>query len=570
MAVYNVVGYYNTGFGSGNVPDSPAVLRLATSKTFPSNWLLQNKDLVATRVNATWGEVENIDYVALGGAYYFVTNIAMLTEVCAELTLSLDGLTTAGGVSGLTITGGWCKRAHTGNDALFANIIPEPFQPAEDLQVNGFIQLSALSNTGQTFIASTVDLLNIEKLADEYADADGNIVCYVPAVPLPPSNANVVVPTTGGDKTCPVPNTMLYRFSEAGMGSPIEEALKQLRALGLETAITGAYVVPFQWLSGNEPGQPIAANVKGAGGQAPTNIPYIYGSARNNKVYALYNQYALVATATGNKTVYEGYELYNSDNSPQVYMGANPAPNGCPYAQFLYFNRRRTQPLESAVLGGTWLNTPIVYSNTSGSLIKQTQFSNRMELRTEALAQQFAGDAISGVLGLIGSVAGMSGGGSAAQGGQGGSGVGGLFSNNLGFVSLPERVELAGRQLDTEAAEFATSQAISVPDISFPQGVTTQMFTGNGFFVYRTCLSANDLARFDKFLTMFGYAQSKALEKSDFTNRRYFNFVQADGVTVGGNVGLRIRERIAAQLSGGVRIWHTLPNPSYYTNNPIA
>ena len=68
---------------------------------------------------------------------------------------------------------------------------------------------------------------------------------------------------------------------------------------------------------------------------------------------------------------------------------------------------------------------------------------------------------------------------------------------------------------------------------------------------------------------MYGYAQSKPLEKSDFTNRRYFNYVQADGVNVGGNIGLRIREMIAQQLSGGVRIWHTLPNPSYYNNNPI-
>lgn len=548
MAVYSITGYFNTGFGSGNIPDSPAVLRLASSKVFPSNWLLQNKDLTTTRLNATWSEVENIDYVAIGNSYYFVVGITMQTEVCAELTLQLDGLTTAGGINALSFTDGWCKRAHTGNDTLFANNIPEPFQPAQDLVIDGVKKIGT-NPMYYTFISATVDLYNIEKVADEYLDSGGGIACYVPTIPKAKFETEVVIPTPQGATANKLPNTTLYYHTEdnAGGYDDLTPALQTLRSLGLDTAITGSYSVPREWaiFAGYSEG---IRTLHGLGGSEVSGIPYVYGSAKNKKVYSLFNLYTIIATANGSSITKDGHILYNNDQSPELYAISNPAPNGYPALQFLYNEGRRCFAMENGVIGESWLNAPIAYGQVSGSLVQKQQYANREALQTAN--RQF--DAVSGIANVIGK---------AASGD-----IGGLISGIWGTATSQAMGEVS--QMN-QRAEFETTQSFVVPEIQFPQGVVNQMATGNGFLVYRVRLSDNDVARFDKFLTMYGYAQSKPLEKSDFTNRRYFNYVQADGVNVGGNIGLRIREMIAQQLSGGVRIWHTLPNPSYYNNNPI-
>ena len=548
MAVYSITGYFNTGFGSGNIPDSPAVLRLATSKVFPSNWLLQNKDLTTTRLNATWSEVENIDYVAIGNSYYFVVGIKMQTEVCAELTLQLDGLTTAGGINALSFTDGWCKRAHTGNDTLFANNIPEPFQPAQDLVIDGVKKIGT-NPLYYTFISATVDLYNIEKVADEYLDSGGGIACYVPTIPKAKFETEVVISTPQGITANKLPNTTLYYHTEdnAGGYDDLTPALQTLRSLGLDTAITGSYSVPREWaiFAGYSEG---IRTLHGLGGSEVSGIPYVYGSAKNKKVYSLFNLYTIIATANGSSVTKDGHTLYNNDQSPELFAISNPAPNGYPALQFLYNEGRRCFAMENGVVGESWLNAPIAYGQVSGSLVQKQQYANREALQTAN--RQF--DAVSGIANVIGK----------AVSGD----IGGLISGIWGTATSQAMGEVS--QMN-QRAEFETTQSFVVPEIQFPQGVVNQKATGNGFLVYRVRLSDNDVARLDKFLTMYGYAQSKPLEKSDFTNRRYFNYVQADGVNVGGNIGLRIREMIAQQLSGGVRIWHTLPNPSYYNNNPI-
>lgn len=548
MGVYSITGYFNTGFGSGNIPDSPAVLRLATSKVFPSNWLLQNKDLTTTRLNATWSEVENIDYVAIGNSYYFVVGIKMQTEVCAELTLQLDGLTTAGGINALSFTDGWCKRAHTGNDTLFANNIPEPFQPAQDLVIDGVKKIGT-NPLYYTFISATVDLYNIEKVADEYLDSGGGIACYVPTIPKAKFETEVVISTPQGTTSNKLPNTTLYYNTEdnAGGYDDLTAAIQTLRSLGLDTAITGSYSVPRQWaiFGGYSEG---IRTLHGLGGSEVSGIPYVYGSAKNKKVYSLFNMYTIIATANGSSVTKDGHILYNNDQSPELFAISNPAPNGYPALQFLYNEGRRCFTMENGVVGESWLNAPIAYGQVSGSLVQKQQYANREALQTAN--RQF--DAVSGIANVIGK---------AASGN-----IGGLISGIWGTATSQAMGEVS--QMN-QRAEFETTQSFVVPEIQFPQGVVNQMATGNGFLVYRVRLSDNDVARLDKFLTMYGYAQSKPLEKSDFRNRRYFNYVQADGVNVGGNIGLRIREMIAQQLSGGVRIWHTLPNPSYYNNNPI-
>lgn len=546
MAVYSITGYFNTGFGSGNIPDSPAVLRLATSKVFPSNWLLQNKDLTTTRLNATWSEVENIDYVAIGNSYYFVVGITMQTEVCAELTLQLDGLTTAGGINALSFTDGWCKRAHTGNDTLFANNIPEPFQPAQDLVIDGIDDWYAGGVATFSVITATVNLLSLERLAEAYTATDGAIACYVPSVPKISFETNVILKTPTSEVTAPLPNTTAFLYND---DEDLQNGIQALRSLGLDTAITGAYSLPYGWCRFDPENvfDGIRA-LEGAKSHRACGIPYSYANVANKKIFSLYNEYTIVSVANGNSITKSAHLVYNNDNSPELFATANPAPNGYPSLQFAFNEGRRCLLFENGVIGNGWLNVPLAYGQASGATIQRQEYRNQERLQGAATGLS----TISGIAGALASA----------------------LSGNLGSVasqgiSTTVNYMMAEENRENQRKVFETQQTFRVPEIQFPQGVVNQMATGNGFLVYRVRLSNNDVARLDKFLTMYGYAQSKPLEKSDFTNRRYFNYVQADGVNVGGNIGLRIREMIAQQLSGGVRIWHTLPNPSYYNNNPV-
>jgi hypothetical protein len=64
---------------------------------------------------------------------------------------------------------------------------------------------------------------------------------------------------------------------------------------------------------------------------------------------------------------------------------------------------------------------------------------------------------------------------------------------------------------------------------------------------------------------MYGYRYTKFLEASDFNNRSKFNYVKASGITVTG-LPRWFSDGIANQLNGGVRVWHTHPNTSSYSD----
>lgn len=544
MSVYSIKGYFNTGFNSVNIPDSPSVLATASQKTFPSNWLLQNKDLTTVRLNATWEEVQNIDYVSIGDAYYYVKNITMLTEVCSELSLVLDGLTTAGGVNRVGITGGWCKRSHTGSDTLFENNIPEPWQPSEPLEIVGIKKHVESSGSGYTLVCSTVALTSLTNLAQEYLDSNSSVVCYVPKVPPATTESECYMPLpVYGKKVQTLPTTSLFWVDS------VREAISQVRELGIESCLTGAYVLPKEWGSIGF-GELNVVNVQGSMYTQSCGGAISYGSVNNKKCFSQFNEFSIISMVTGDKITSEAHDIYDGGASPTITMFADPAPeNGKPYAQFKYFLGSQQLPFQNCVQGGNWLTQPLAFSGTSGSLIAQTQFTNRQDLAETQNNVNYGMSTLGNILGVLTG--------------------GGILGSAKAQAESAINYEFANQQRQLEQQEFETSQTINAPDVKFPRSGSIQAYVGNGFVTYQTRLSAKDLARFDKFLTMFGYAQSKALEASDFTNRKYFNYVQADGVNVSGNVGLRVRENIIAQLSGGVRIWHTLPNASYYNSNPI-
>lgn len=120
----------------------------------------------------------------------------------------------------------------------------------------------------------------------------------------------------------------------------------------------------------------------------------------------------------------------------------------------------------------------------------------------------------------------------------------------------------------TQQYNLATKHQNGSFSLFYPQDVNQAMFTGNNFMILQETLTDNDMERLDNFLTMYGYSVSRRLEQADFTSRTHFNFVQADNVAVEGP-SMFMCNLISDYFSGGVRLWHELPNRAAMSDNPI-
>lgn len=147
-----------------------------------------------------------------------------------------------------------------------------------------------------------------------------------------------------------------------------------------------------------------------------------------------------------------------------------------------------------------------------------------------------------------------------------------IAANNYNSIidNTQYNIQGYGLKRKSELADLYINNVVQVPTVQIPYNTDIlRDFYDNGVLLYRYLYNSADVTRIDKLLTMYGYKHAKALERSDFTNRTYFNFVSCQTVSIGGNPAW-INEGAAEQLKAGVRVWHTAPNTSYYTNNPVA
>lgn len=113
------------------------------------------------------------------------------------------------------------------------------------------------------------------------------------------------------------------------------------------------------------------------------------------------------------------------------------------------------------------------------------------------------------------------------------------------------------------------SRNVVAPSVMFSPEINLGLYGYNKFGYYETCMHPDDMLEADRYFQRFGYAGlHKPLTATVFNTRQYYNFVQASGVSIKTQgYGMRIRERAVAQLNAGVRVWHVLPDSSYYDLN---
>lgn len=564
--------FSNTGFNATNRPDSPSLLNNCSYTDLASMDILQDGELNAIRVNATYSQIKNADYAKVGDWYYAIIGRHMENPDTCTLALLPDYTLSAGGAASLTYLDGITERVHVAknSDTFGAYAEDDPLTaPSQPLEIS--IENISLGTGTMTIIESAIDLLATATSSDAitYTDALGEKV----TVPNYSSLSQYTDHAYGGTH-----KTASYIVPTPTPGTPelLQAGIDRARALGVESAIIGQYNVPDAFLTGQAAG--FKATLAGATLSNNTAIPFVQNSgAKNNRInYGEYTKYGML-TAGGNKAEYNAEEIYDSSlSSPKVTTVPDVRKDGCPYHRFeTYLGDKTTTGFwRNCLAGAQWEQVPIVYNQKDKSALDVMQFDAQKKYAYSSFERSLKSNTVQNMVGGMGLSRGMDtvydqgpkGGVKARSafnpmmyaGSMIGAAATSIYNAALSIADFTEREELS-------ALNFAASQVVA-PDIQFPYNTDIMRDAlGNGVVVYRYKYSSTDVSRVDKLLTMYGYRVTKPLETSDFTNRSKFNFVRANNVSVG-NLPKWWADGIAAELATGIRFWHVLPDTSIYTS----
>lgn len=585
--------YKNTGFNTINIPDSKSLLASGEGTAIKTTVIdcLQNRFLSSISVSTTWDEIKDVDYANVDDFYYFVTGISMTSYDVAALTLSPDFITSAGGAASLVILDGITERHHVSkaDDTFGKYDESDPLlSPAQPLQLEFgtglFTYGDALDSVEYyTVCESSIDLCAMGKAtnleARTYSDGENSVT-----VPRTYAVSNFTTFALENGLETNTVGTCLFDTSDAN----VQKGMQMARDLGVENAIISQYALPKNMFNVTvEDGFVTKIQSLQVAG-ATVGMPFQYSNVRNQRALSGdFNRYGIL-TAAGNSYEANPEQIcFNGVTQPTIIYRGDGRENGRPYYNFGYYLGQSNNDIKSffknAVSGMEWRNVPLTFVTPAHSVQDSYNFrsqssqainSNYYDRQNYELTK--AGIRVAGTAAGLGAFASTVG--NFATGNIGGAiasataGAVGVTAANIqaGNAYNAEMERRANYQLQrqNEIYNFGVSQSVVEPTIKFPfQTPSIRDYLGNGCLAYRYRYTDADITRVDKILTAYGYHITEMLTSDMFSNRPHFNFVKANGVSVGGRLPTWWKNGIAEQFGAGVRIWHVKPDPAYYTQN---
>lgn len=589
----SVTLYKNTGFNTINIPDSKALLVSGEGTAIKTTAIdcLQNRFLSAISVNANWEDIKDVDYANVDDFYYFVTGVSMTSYDVATLSLSPDFITSAGGAASLTILDGITERHHISKaDDTFglydeADPLLSPAQPLDLLFGSGvFMYSDALTSVDYyTVCESSIDLCAMARATSlegrTFTDGDNSVT-----VPRTYAVSNFTTFKLEDGLTTQTVGTCLFDTSNAD----VQTGMQMARDLGVENAIIAQYALPKNMfnLTITDGFVLTVASLQVTG--ATVDMPYQYATVRNQRVLSGENNRYGLLTAAGNSYEANPEQIYyDGVTQPTIIYRGDGRENGRPYFNFGYYlgasNNDIKTFFKNAVGGMEWRNVPLTFVTPAHSVQDAYNFNSQSTRAINARSTELANynlnknqadvNALFNIGGgLVNTATSLL---SGDVGAAGSSAIGAFqAAANWGVDTTRLRnIENLNRQnyilqRQEELYNFGVSQSVVEPTIKFPfQTPSIRDYVGNGCMSYRYRYSDTDVTRIDKILTAYGYHITEMLTADMFTNRPHFNFVKANGVSVGGSLPTWWKNGISTQFGAGVRIWHVKPDPSYYTQN---
>lgn len=571
--MYDVVGYFNTGFNAVNVPASPGILEsVGTRREFQAVDILQDDGLSSVSVRASWDEIADVDYMKIGSIYYAVTGSPVMTSAdVAAVPLLADYLTTAGGAGSLTYTDGIVKRMTVSNDSWGAYPEHDEYMaPADPLQMDvGAYVGDDAGGACYIFIESTIDLVSLSEQFDTAGNFTGVGITFTDEA----SDTSVTVPYTGGD-----PGTTSFSFGPYAWESPatklydgtnekINRGLDALRCIGATSAIISQVAIPKSRVTAKIDSDGGVTDVTAVVSMESSGLATAYSGSSLSKIdYSDFCSYGMV-TAGGSKMEATPLQVSATGNTPEITILTDPRPTGKSYFKYsdLPGSTYHSYFL-NAVDGAEWASVPLVWREPEGSYQTKTNFS--LAARSAESANNFAkSNAYIGLaqtavqtVGNIGAALAADNAGAIVT--QGISAIaGGALQMVQQARSESQRQAQYNMARERELQAYAVSQTVVTPDVQCPFNASLlRDFFGNGAFCYRLRYSSADVARIHNILRRFGYKTTCILQARAFADAGDgYAYVQADGANVADNIPRRWKSGIADQLSGGVRVWYQHP-----------
>ena len=564
-----------------------------------------------------------------GRTTYFLCIPTALAKNTTLLTLETSALLSLGGPanieyeSGLEIRGTISKS----EDKLFDNTASEDWSPSKPLVATPLVEVKAPGKMGQTplhIVTTTIDMAPLAKTSTTTCDViDGitsgstDAVMYWPKITA--NKASTIFGmydfNDGSEKGVHVAGTMAYNADK----KYIKNALDKIYSAG-QLQLQSSYLLPKEWVyAAVEPGgtnndSTFLGDVAGytfiTGNSATKEIksnPFVYTngySPKNKKCYSMFRSYNLLNMASGDTSSMSPDELYDPKKNPHypdVIEWADPTPNGKPMARFRYI-KSCPNKMSNVVSGSQWNSAQVCMEGASGSMWNALSYSynNQSISRSQELSKynrDVANTKINNNMTMYSAKAALGATGSAvniATGGllnrEGQFTTGGIanaaidagnsvldYQNAYNNSVIDENANNARNSFDFAASqqeqnENATNliknNSIVAPSVMFTPSVTLGLYGYNKFYVYEVRLDTEDLESLDLYFQRYGYnGLDKPLTSQCFKERPYFNYVQAADVSIKSTWGLRIRQKAAAELNGGVRAWNVLPDSKYYSIN---
>ena len=602
---WNVTLFKNTNLTTVNVIQDPAILnKIAQTDVRADIYIISPQDLTSITIKATFDDVENVDYVRISDAnhvyYYTVEGPAHPDDTNTwTLPIAIDawltGLEKIGGYSNLEILDGICERHHVtaGDDKFGAYTEPDPYMtPSKELRIAGVAIFNSPVEVEKHIIESTVDLSSAGTglNATEYEDPNTGAKCTIPT-PAKSVNQNTAIGSSFNNAWTRTTNSAYFDFDEAR----IKAGLDKVRALGQDQGtVLASVVIPENMIAKIDKDENgVITYIKGKQTAAPVkDLPYEYAEVHNKRLlYGETSAITLYSTASGQSVKFNPEELYvEGAKYPILYQDVYAAANGSPIYRFKYFRNVdviENNMFQNAVYGMEWKQAPLVYTGQSGSALTEIRYNAQQNINKMGLnqlneqldfqrAQQIRGIGV-GALKNIGQQA-IAGFGTGGIGGAIGGAISGAIGSGIqGAYDLWEGDQ--ARQLqrsqalqryqmnaNKELMDLKIATAYVAPELHFPRSITMRDLLGNGVYVIQYRPDKSDLQKMDKILTMYGYKDTKVLNKADFNKRAKFSYVKASGVQIGGNMPKWLRELMAAQISAGIRVWKVKPDPTVYTD----
>lgn len=587
--------YKNTGFNTLNIPDSKALLVAGEGTAIKTTALdvLQNKFLQNISVSTTWEEIQNVDYANINDFYYFVTSIQMTSYDVATLSLEPDFVTSAGGPAQLIILDGITERHHISkaDDAYGKYDEADPLLvPSQPLQLEFgntyFLYGSAIDSVDYyTVCESSIDLVAIAMnayTAITYTDAND----AEQKVTIPHTTPVAMRTTFSIDEglTTETNGTCLFDVTNEN----VQKGMQLARDMGAEDAIIAQYALPKNMfsISGTNGYVTKVTQTKVTG--ATTGLPFKYADVRNQRTLSGENNRYGILSVSGNSYEANPEQIYiDGLAEPSVIYKADGRENGKPFYNFSYYlgasNSAINAFFRNAIAGMEWRNVPLRFVSKSGSIQDAYNFQSQQSKETFGNtidtarytgtqgmnAINLVTSTASGVAGVLqnvseGKIAGAIGAGISTAA----TTTSNAWNMAQNAMSEDQRRFNYNKDRAAEAFSFGISQNVVIPTIKFPfQEPSLRDYYGNGVITYRYKYADTDIKKIDKILTAYGYHITEMLTPEMFSNRPHFNFVKANGVTIGNNLPNWWKAGIAEQFSAGVRIWHVKPGPAYYTQN---